>query len=337
MKSRFILRRLEVHNCCRLVCEKKNEEWLAVDVYPDGGFKSAGLRYRGTWLQPYHPRWSPLLKNDMFGNSVMFPTPNRVRDHTFTFQGERVEMTKKGVPRSQHGLALDSRWKLLRLESHEDCALAEAEFCICKGDENYQAFPWECSLTAAYRLSENAVTFSYRLKNLSDRQMPFGVGLHPWFLLPDDSQSVSLCMPAEYCYETTEDLLPTGKMIPVEGEDGLDLNRFRNVRELDLDTVYLTKGRDVCIRYEDRGYQIRIQSTEEFQAGVVFTAFNRGMEQTEYRAFCVETQSCCTDAINLHEKGFAYSGLLKLSPGEEMAGEIQYILEEYEPKKGNRL
>lgn len=299
----------------RLSCKKEGREWLGVDLYPDSGFKSAGLSYRGDWLQPYQPRWSALLKNDMFGNSILFPTPNRVRDHTFTFQGQRVEMIKKGAPRSQHGLALDSEWKLLRVESGGDYVLAEAELRIEKGDENYPAFPWECSLRGKYHLTENTLTFFYRLKNLSHRPMPFGIGLHPWFLLPKEPERLSLRVEAEYCFETTEDLLPTGSLLDVRNNRALDLNAFCQVRSLDLDTVYLTEARDVILRYEDRGYQIRIRGTEEFQEAVVFTAFSRGMDRKGYEVFCVETQSCCTDAINLHESGFGQSGLRVLSPG----------------------
>ncbi|MFR8318724.1 MAG: aldose 1-epimerase [Catenibacillus sp.] len=327
MKTVFYYRWSEKYDCIRLICEKDGKEWLGIDLYPDSGFKSAGLAYQGTWLQPFMPKWSHLLARDEFGNSILFPTPNRVRNHTFTFQGQQVEMIKNGIPRSQHGLALDTRWQLKRLECGENYVLATAEFCIQKDDENYQAFPWKCRLTVTYRLTENALTFSYQVKNQSPRPMPFGIGLHPWFLLPKEPDQVLLCMPAEECFETTQDLLPTGKLIHVRQNKAYDLNDFRQIRELDLDTVFLTKAQDVYLRYDHRGYQIRIHATEEFENSVVFTAFSRGMNKEGYAAFCVETQSCCTDAINLHENGYEKSGLLVLSPDAEKSGKITYFLE----------
>lgn len=327
MRTVFCYRWSEKYHCIRLACEKDEKEWLGVDLYPDSGFKSAGLAYKGTWLQPFAPKWSHLLEKDTFGNSILFPTPNRVRDHTFTFQGQQVEMIKNGIPRSQHGLALDTRWQIRRLECGENYALAQAEFCIQNGDENYQAFPWECRLNVSYRLTENALDVSYRVKNQSQRPMPFGIGLHPWFLLPKEPDGVSLCMPAEKCFETTEDLLPTGKLIPVCQNKAYDLNSFRKVHELDLDTVFFTKAQDIYLRYDNRGYRIRIHTTEEFEYGVVFTAFSRGMAKDGYEVFCVENQSCCTDAINLHENGYKKSGLLILSPNEEKSGKITYFFE----------
>ena len=326
MECVFGYRYLEESSGIRLFCESEGKEWLGIDIYPEAGFKSAALSYRGDRLQPYHPRWSGLLKQAAFGNCILFPTPNRVRDSRFVFHGQRVDMIKNGQPRNQHGLALDSRWELLSLE--RDCrhVWAKAQFSIREGDENFLAFPWECTLTAIYCLTENALSFSYQVKNDSCRPMPFGIGLHPWFLLPD-GENVALRMPAEYCFETETDLLPTGKLLAVRGRKEYDLNHFRQVRALDLDTVFLTNAGDVYLRYDERDYQIRIHTTEEFKMGVVFTAFSRGMDKKGYEAFCVETQSCCTDAINMYEKGFMESGLTVLAPGEEKSGEIIYYLE----------
>ncbi len=59
---------------------------MSVDVYPSMGFKTAGLCYKGEWLQPYQPDWSPLLQKETFGNTVLFPTPNRVRNGVFSME-----------------------------------------------------------------------------------------------------------------------------------------------------------------------------------------------------------------------------------------------------------
>ncbi len=310
----------------RLGYEEDGTCKMSVDVYPSMGFKTAGLRYKENWLQPYQPDWSGLLGIEDFGNTVLFPTPNRVRDGVFTFRGRRVEMKKKGVLQSQHGLAKNASWKVSDLRVSRQDVSVTAAFHICPGDENYAAFPYSSCLTMTYCLEKDRLICRYCVKNTDDLPMPFGIGLHPWFLLPRNPERVSLCVPAEYCYETTPDLLPTGKMIDVGEKAGSDLNVFCPVRELDLDTVYLTRGRDMRIRYEDRGYQLTISQSPEFMAGVVFTAFNRGMENTGFEAFCVESQTCCTDAINMHEKGFHCSGLMILEPGEEKAGYVSYTL-----------
>lgn len=342
MGFHFWYQKMENGGFVRLGCDKSENPWMSVDVYPAMGFKTAGLCYKGEWLQPYQPDWSPLLTMEQFGNTVLFPTPNRVRDGIFTFQGRRVEMRKGGVLKSQHGLAQEGSWRVTNLSATKEEAFISGEFSICPGDENFEAFPYASRLAVTYVLTADGVTCQYKVSNLGDVPMPFGFGLHPWFLLPGKAgkseqgevkgnmaqnvDEASLQVPADYCYETTPDLLPTGNMIAVKGDKVFDLNKFRPVRELDLDTVYLTKGRDMIIRYENRGYQLVISQSAEFTAGVVFTAFNRGMKKTGYEVFCVESQTCCTDAINMHEKGFEQSGLIVLEPGAEQAGWVRYTL-----------
>ncbi len=326
MALQFWYQEQKEENYIRLGCEKDGNIQMSVDVYPAMGFKTAGLSYKGEPLQPRHPEWSTLLHMETFGNAVLFPTPNRVRDGRFTFQGRQVEMKKNGVLQTQHGLAQIGSWRVCGLSATKTESYITAEFSICPGDENYEAFPYASRLGMTYVLKEDRLTCQYKVQNLDTRPMPFGIGLHPWFILPKEPEKVSICVPADFCYETTPDLLPTGRMISVKENFSFDLNAFRLVRELDLDTVYLTEGRDMYIRYEDRGYQLKITQSEEFTAGVVFTAFNRGMERTGYEAFCVETQSCCTDAINMYEKGFPYNGLMILEPGEEKAGYVEYTL-----------
>ena len=308
----------------RLSCQKDGREHLGVDVCPSQGCKTFGLRYQGDWLQPYLPRWERLLAHETFGNSVLFPTPNRVRDGVFTFRGRRVEMRKGDTLQTQHGLAWNSRWNVLEAVADEECSRLRAEFCIHAGDENYGAFPWECSLQMTLILREDELEYRYRVVNEDRTPMPFGIGLHPWFLLPEKPEKVWLRMPAEVYFETTPDLLPTGRCLPTKGTPGHDLNRFADVADLDLDTVFETRGREVTLRYEDRGYDLVISVTPEFQKSVVFTAFCRGMKKTGYRAFCVESQTCCTDAINLSEKGFADSGLMVLPPGGSKEGSVVY-------------
>ena len=338
----------------RLSCMENGEERMGVDICPSHGCKTFGLRFRKDWLQPYIPRWSPLLERETFGNNVLFPTPNRVRDGVFTFRGQRVEMKKDGVLQTQHGLAWNSPWKIRKAGADENGASVSAEFAIAPGDENDPAFPWRCSLAMTITLREDTLEYRCRVCNQDERPMPFGIGLHPWFLLPEEPEEVYLRMPSDVHFETTPDLLPTGRLLPTEGEKGFDLHAFRRVRELDLDTVFrLTpggretsgalpeeKGRGAQgtveetarLRYGDRGYDLVISATPEFAMGVVFTAFNRGMQDTGYQAFCVESQTCCTDAINLHERGFSGSGLMILAPGETQEGSVTYRIEEHAAK-----
>lgn len=297
---------------------------LELQVLPELGFKSCGLRLDGTALQPGLPEWSDwILGHPAFGSCVLFPTPNRVREGTFVFQGRQVTMRKNGQLRSQHGLALDSTWQVLQAGADENGAAIMAQLEIRPGDDNYAAFPYACRLLAEYRLTGTGMRFSYRAENSGETDMPFGIGLHPWFLTPVQGNPAGIRLPARYCYETTDDLLPTGRLLDVRKDDRLDLNGLRPVSGLDLDTVYRVDEYPLQIRFSES--DVLISASREFGNAVVFTP--RGLQKNEQGVFCVESQSCATDAINLYAQGNPHSGLIVIPPGGTQQGEIVYRIQ----------
>lgn len=116
---------------------------IRLQVLPEQGFKSCGLRVGKELLQPEVPVWGrELVEQSAFGTCLLFPTPNRVRDHSFTFQGCRVEMLKHGKPCTQHGIAMDSLWTVTAAGTDDSSAYIAGMLVIAPGDENYRAFPF---------------------------------------------------------------------------------------------------------------------------------------------------------------------------------------------------
>lgn len=306
------------------------EDEIFVRIFPEIGFKSSALTYRGMAVEPNSPDFLPILyAAPSWGSYIPYPTPNRVRDGRFTFGGETVRMEKHGRIREAHGLAYDSVWH------YDEPVVAGGEIHlrgwldIVPGDENYPAFPFKSRLTAEYALCRDSLRFSYCVENLDTRPMPYGLCKHPFFLIPQDGERIEIQVAADDTYETTPDLLPTGRFLPVAGDAARDLRSFRDVRELKLDTVYThLHGDSAFVRYPQRGYQLRIRMSEEFRNVVVFTTNSYELPNDIANMFCIESQTCCTDAINMHEKGFPESSLLILRPGECKRGEILYRFEE---------
>lgn len=156
--------------------------------------------------------------------------------------------------------------------------------------------------------------------------MPFGIGLHPWFLAPEDLSDTLLQVCADFCYETTPDLLPTGRLLDVRKEGGKNLNPWWRLKELDLDTVYRNSRLPAKICFGRSGYMLEITASKEFRHTVVFTPCSRGLILNGKGLFCLETQTCYTDAINLWEQGVPDTGLLVLEPGQSQSGWIRYEL-----------
>ena len=175
------------------------------------------------------------------------------------------------------------------------------------------------------------VRISYRVLNRGADALPFGFGVHPFFRIPLDKTgartAVDLCVPAEHVMET-HDMLPTGTLLPVRDspEDltqGLRLdgpgNRDGNGhgKGVGLDHVFfgMRPEAPARIHWHDLGLHMTLQATEDFGHLVVYTP--------EDPVFCVENQTCSTDAHNLYAAGHErVSGLQIVPAGAQAQGHV---------------
>lgn len=185
---------------------------LSVKIFPNIGAKSTGLCFDH---QPYELSgeiWDPYLYlSAPWGSYIPYPTPNRVRDSAFIFHGERVLMKKFGHLRDSHGLAYDSRWQYDEPVLSEGGVAMRLWLEMQPGDENFPAFPYRNRLTVEYRITERCLSFSYRVDNLDERPMPYGLCKHPFFMRADPKEPILIKVEADSVYETTPELLPTGR------------------------------------------------------------------------------------------------------------------------------
>ena len=119
--------------------------------------------------------------------------------------------------------------------------------------------------------------------------------------------------------EATAELLPTGRLIDVGGT-ALDLRRPVSIGSLDLDHVFtrIAPGEFARIEYRSLGMSVTLEATEEFSHLVLYSP--KGEE-----FFCIENQTCSTDAHNLFDRGFVVeSGLKTVAPGAIRRGGVTY-------------
>jgi aldose 1-epimerase len=141
--------------------------------------------------------------------------------------------------------------------------------------------------------------------NEDETDMPFGFAVHPYFSKRGDANRCFIKVPVRRHYEVDENLLPSGRLL--DAADGFVIwDEFHSVESLDLDTVYrgMTGDMESLVRYHD--VTVHIRGSDCFRNAVVFTPHNRN-------GFCIEPQTCATNFINLHARGFIdESGLLVL-------------------------
>ena len=157
--------------------------------------------------------------------------------------------------------------------------------------------------------------------------MPAGFGIHPYFRAPllagGDPAQCFVRVPVRKIWEL-KDLLPTGRLLPAEGDFGLLSGKSLGGAKFDAvftDVVRDADGMFRCL-LTDRGagVELTVESEGPFREVVVYTPPGRA-------SLCFEPYTCTTDAFNLQPQGID-AGLIVLRPGEALAGTVRATLKQ---------
>ncbi len=170
-------------------------------------------------------------------------------------------------------------------------------------------YPFHLLHTAEYALSEERLTVTQRLENLSDAAAPFALGAHPYLKISDvPTEDLTLTLRAGYVFETDDRFIPTGK-VPVSGR--FDLRAGRRIGDLEFDAAFggldLTGGRHEHVLSAPDGRSVTLWADESFRfAHVYVSTIYPGVA----KAVAIEPMTAPADAFNSGE------GLRWLEPAE---------------------
>jgi aldose 1-epimerase len=292
---------------------------LAAEVRVAPALGNTCIGYR---LGDWHVLDEPANDNELrertssYGIPILFPWPNRVRNSSFSFRGRQYHLPPSHfMPHANHGLVRERPWRTTRCVGSHDLAFVESQ--IHSGDfpELVEQYPSEFQLTVSYRLLQNGLEILAEVVNTGDEHLPFGFGLHPYFVVPlgpnSDRATCELLVPANEVWQLV-DHLPTGHRQPVAG--CLDLRRRLPLSEETYDDVLTALERpfQAVLRDPAAGREIVVAADAGFRECVVFAPPHRGIVS-------IEPYTCATDALNLQPTGVD-AGLRVLRPGESWRG-----------------
>ena len=241
---------------------------------------------------------------------------NRIDKGIFELDGKKYQLPINNGPNSLHGgiVGFDKKvWEATTIEGEDEVAL-RLELVSPDGEEGY---PGTLKVTVTYRLNNaNELTIDYNA--VTDKATIINLTNHSYFNLNGFKSQVhdhELKIEAGYITEITPDLIPTGKLLPVEGTI-FDFSSPRTLRQglEETETGYdhnivLTKstnGADKAVEvYEPTtGRTIETYTTQpgmQLYTGYwISDKLSRGdVKFGSYAGFCMETQNF-PDAIN-HE------------------------------------
>jgi len=302
---------------------------ITVGIAPDLGSNMFRLRVGAHDIIHCEP--DLLTRRAFTGNFVLWPLPNRVRDKKYVYQGQTYSLEALKRPSGNevliHGLVFDRQWHYNPPVIGQDAVSVTTYVDITHESPFYQGYPFDSRLSLTFALTNTDVTVTYRVQNNSATQMPFGFALHPYFSSLSGSEDTLVSIPADYVMEADDELLPTGRLLDVRSimYAMFDLRQPVPVANLKLDHVYtgLHKNEDAIIEYRKQALRLRISTSEDFTHMVICTPPEAGGS-----FFCLENQTCSTDAINLSQRGLGeIAHPLELRPGESSMGFIRYAIE----------
>lgn len=107
----------------------------------------------------------------------LFPYIGRMTEGKYTLQGQTYQM-------NIHGFARDMFFEAQQISD------THILFTIKNTEETYKQYPYQFLFTVSYILENNKLKIQYHVSNHDEKTMYFGVGAHPGFNVPFETNTV---------------------------------------------------------------------------------------------------------------------------------------------------
>jgi aldose 1-epimerase len=237
---------------------------------------------------------------------VLIPWPNRIRDGSYEFDGDRHQLPINDVEERDaiHGLVRWEAWTVGEREEHR----VVMEHLL----HPRPGYPFSLSLAIEYRLSEEGLRVQTTATNVGARPCPYGSGTHPYLTVGTTTvDPVILRAPGRTVLQSDERGIPVGAEY-VDGTD-YDFRRPRPIGKAKLDNALTDLERDddglarVELRDPDSGRELTLWVDETYPYLMLFTG--DPLPDVDRRSLAVEPMTCPPNAFRSGES------LIRLEPG----------------------
>jgi galactose mutarotase-like enzyme len=228
-------------------------------------------------------------KNVRGGNPVLFPTPGKLIDDSWA-RGEHAGTLK------QHGFGRNEGWTV---DARSNTGGASVTLRLRSNDTTRANYPWDFDTSFRYTLQGDTLRIDMNVANTGSATMPFGVGFHPYFLVPQSEKgetTISTAATRAFDNRTKEEITFGGFSLTDE--------------EVDLH-LHDHGSTECTLRRPGAEKSVIIRGSEEFTHWVVWTLQGRDF-------VCVEPWTCPSNAMNTGDR------LFHLPPGESKALWLEY-------------
>jgi aldose 1-epimerase len=287
---------------------------FAFSLVPEYGATPLQVMLNGLNLLDSHATTAQLELHDWGRNIFLFPFPNRLCGGRFTWQGKTYQfpINEPSLGNALHGFGMGAPTQLEEVRMGEDSAFAKF-FHSYVGELSYFPFPFRVD----YAFSISA-TDGFEIKltttNTGSSDMPFGLGWHPYIVLPGRLADWSLTLPPCRRVEIDTRMIPTG----VKQEFSY-FAKAGNLANVQLDHCFEIRETTGVAEFvlHSGGHSLRVWQ----ETGLGKFNFVQLFIPPRRHCLALEPVSCNIDAFNNGD------GLQILAPGESMGGSFGFRLE----------
>lgn len=226
----------------------KNESLSAV-VLPDFGGCVSSLCVGGTEVLRLNPDMLGANNVEAGGIPVLFPFVSRTPDDEAEFEGKTYTMP-------MHGFAKEMPFDVAQVTENGCTLVLTSDSCTRR------FYPYDFRFSISYTLEGSSLVTTVKTENLSNIDMPFVIGFHPYFYTPDRSATRF-----SFGLKRFDDYMRIGADgKPFRGEltGGLSLND-------EHDTVFWDGDPTCEITDTNVGYYAKISGDESFDVVTICT------------------------------------------------------------------
>jgi aldose 1-epimerase len=293
---------------------------VRIEALPRMGANLISLQVDGREFMHFDRERLMAPEPHMTGCFHMFPTPCRLTQSRYSFEGRDIVQRKRGEIVNIHGVIRD--------EEFEVSTSGRAMTATLDFDESHpihEGFPFPGRVTIKYTAVARGLEVSFSYENKGKANAPAGYGIHPFWQIPGDRADVSVKLPADNRLEQDDPVsqLPTGGLVPVAGTK-YDLRDYVSLADLFIDDVFYPRhpGANAEVAFTKDGLRMKLAASENMKHLICYSP--------EGRPFvCVENLTCAPDAPNVYAKGFKeVSGLSIVPPGGKLEAKVRYVVDD---------
>lgn len=225
------------------------------------------------------------------GVPILFPICGNLPDNTYTYQGQSYSL-------KQHGFARDLPWDVVEQQTETELSLTIA---LMSNEQTRAVYPFDFQLVFTYRLEGQSLVIDQKFTNRSTEEMPFSIGFHPYFLVPEKSQLRFEIPATEALDQKTQQRHPF-------------FNTF-DFAQPEIDWAFSQLNQPVAsVADLQRHTRITLSSDPEFPILVFWTLQGKDF-------YCLEPWSAARNALNTGEQ------LIRLAPDATLSTTVKLTVE----------